>query len=124
MGVTRVGHSRFSSRSPSAVACPRGWGGELSATGCAWLGSLLPGVLLLPRAPPYGSGTPGQQPQSGAWTLQLEAVRLPAVYWRQSRGGVLSIHPESSGWPERLPVRGTGRVQLQACSPFLTLMLG
>lgn len=38
MGVTRVGHSHFSSRSPSAVACPRGWGGELSATGCAWLG--------------------------------------------------------------------------------------
>ena len=33
--------------------------------------------------------------QSGAWTLQLEAVLLPAVSKHQSGGGALRIHPVS-----------------------------
>lgn len=70
----------------------------------------------------------GQWPQSGVWTLQLEAVTQPAVSRCQSRRGALSIHPESRSGSGRLHLscqRGRHwKTRLGACSLLLTLMPG
>lgn len=81
------------------------------------------------RALPHGSGTARSKAvaPSGAETLQLEPVTLPAVSRLQSLGGLSTSIPEVDLGGLSLSyssIGNTGGVRLWPCSPFVTLVSG
>ena len=81
------------------------------------------------RALPHGSGTARSKAvaPSGAETLQLEPVTLPAVSRLQSLGGLSTSIPEVDLGGLSLSyssIGNTGGVRLRPCSPFVTLVSG